>query len=94
MSWLGRGVVRILDGFLAAYQRVISPWLGPRCRFHPTCSHYARRSLAVHGPWRGTALAVGRVLRCHPFHPGGHDPVPEAANRRAPARLAEAETSP
>lgn len=68
-SWLGVGVIR-------AYQLLISPLLGPRCRFHPSCSRYAAEALAEHGPVRGTWLAVRRIGRCQPFHPGGYDPVP------------------
>ncbi|HET6582644.1 MAG TPA: membrane protein insertion efficiency factor YidD [Nannocystaceae bacterium] len=55
----------------------MSLMLGPRCRFYPSCSHYACEALETHGLARGLGLAVRRVLRCHPFHPGGVDPVPE-----------------
>jgi putative membrane protein insertion efficiency factor len=65
-------VVRVL----AAYKRWISPWLPPACRFHPTCSEYASEAIAVHGVWRGTGLALWRLLRCQPFSRGGFDPVP------------------
>jgi hypothetical protein len=58
------------------YQRWISRWLPPMCRFEPTCSEYARQALLGHGFWRGSWLAVRRLCRCHPFHPGGYDPVP------------------
>lgn len=58
------------------YRLLISPWLGNRCRFHPSCSEYAIEALERHGPFRGTFLAVKRVGRCHPWHPGGYDPVP------------------
>jgi putative membrane protein insertion efficiency factor len=57
------------------YQRWISPMLGPACRFEPTCSAYAIEAIARHGIARGAALSVWRLLRCHPFHPGGVDPV-------------------
>lgn len=60
------------------YQLFISPMLGPRCRFHPTCSQYAVEALQTHGAVKGGWLALRRVLRCHPLHPGGHDPVPPA----------------
>jgi putative membrane protein insertion efficiency factor len=59
-----------------AYQLFISPLLPPSCRFYPTCSHYAIEALQKHGPLRGAWLAMRRVARCHPWHPGGHDPVP------------------
>lgn len=58
---------------LALYKRRISPLLPPSCRFTPTCSEYARLAIAKYGAARGGVLAVGRLLRCHPFHPGGVD---------------------
>lgn len=61
---------------LVGYRRVISPLLGPRCRFAPPCSVYAMQALREHGVLKGGRLAVSRIGRCHPFHPGGHDPVP------------------
>jgi hypothetical protein len=69
-------IARVLIALLRAYKRWLSPLLGPLCRFHPTCSVYAMEALARHGAWRGGWLAMRRVLRCHPLHPGGHDPVP------------------
>lgn len=63
--WLVRG-----------YQLFISPFVPPSCRFHPTCSHYAIEALRKHGAIRGLWLAIRRIARCHPWHPGGHDPVP------------------
>ncbi|MFZ9653835.1 MAG: membrane protein insertion efficiency factor YidD [Gammaproteobacteria bacterium] len=66
----------LLRALVRAYQLLLSPWLGPRCRFHPSCSHYALEALDVHGAVRGTWLAMRRVGRCHPFNPGGYDPVP------------------
>ncbi|HYQ91088.1 MAG TPA: membrane protein insertion efficiency factor YidD, partial [Candidatus Competibacteraceae bacterium] len=62
---------------LRAYQLLLSPLLGNHCRFYPSCSHYAVEAIERHGPWRGSLLAVRRLLRCHPWHPGGIDPVPE-----------------
>jgi uncharacterized protein len=66
---------------IIAYRRWISPALPARCRFYPTCSAYAIEAIARHGALRGTFLAVWRLLRCHPFHPGGYDPVPPAPER-------------
>ncbi|RLA85976.1 MAG: membrane protein insertion efficiency factor YidD [Deltaproteobacteria bacterium] len=60
---------------IRAYQ-FFSPLWGPRCRFYPSCSQYAILALRVHGPIRGSWLALRRLLKCHPFHPGGYDPVP------------------
>lgn len=61
---------------IAAYKRVLSPILPASCRFHPSCSAYGYEALALHGPVKGMALLVVRVLKCQPFHPGGFDPVP------------------
>lgn len=67
-----------------AYQLLVSPLLGPRCRFYPSCSAYAVEALKVHGALRGTWLAVRRVGRCHPWNPGGVDTVPPARDRTRP----------
>ena len=74
-----------LAGLIRVYQVAISPYLGPRCRFYPSCSHYAQEALQAHGPLRGLLLAARRLLRCHPFNPGGVDPVPPP---RAHSRVA------
>ncbi|MBN2879595.1 MAG: membrane protein insertion efficiency factor YidD [Clostridia bacterium] len=58
------------------YRRAISPLFPPRCRFYPTCSSYAMQAIEKHGALKGSYLAVRRILKCHPFHPGGYDPVP------------------
>ncbi len=68
---------------LRIYQRAISPLLGPRCRFYPSCSHYAVEAIQCHGALRGSALALGRITRCHPLNPGGLDPVPPRKNLAA-----------
>lgn len=62
---------------LRGYRRFISPLLGSNCRFYPSCSHYAQEAVEAHGALRGSYLAARRVLRCHPFHEGGYDPVPK-----------------
>jgi hypothetical protein len=61
---------------IRAYQLAISPMLGNRCRFHASCSEYSMEALKRHGLFRGSWLAVRRVGSCHPWHPGGYDPVP------------------
>ncbi len=61
---------------LRGYQYAIRPVLGANCRFFPSCSDYAREAVERHGAARGTWLAVRRLARCHPYHPGGYDPVP------------------
>lgn len=70
----------LLRALIRTYQWVISPLLGPRCRFHPTCSHYAIEALEVHGSLRGSWLTLKRLGRCHPFCEGGYDPVPLNSN--------------
>ncbi|MDQ1627876.1 MAG: uncharacterized protein QOI54_1620 [Actinomycetota bacterium] len=67
---------RLLVLPIRVYQLLVSPLLGPRCRFYPSCSAYAVEALTRHGGGRGTYLAVRRLLRCHPWNPGGVDPVP------------------
>ncbi len=62
---------------LRLYRYCLSPLLPNSCRFHPSCSQYAEQALLRHGALGGSWLAVKRILRCHPWHPGGHDPVPE-----------------
>lgn len=71
-SLLSKPLIWIVRG----YQLAISPLLPPSCRFYPTCSCYAIEALQRHGAFKGTWLAIRRIVRCHPWHPGGHDPVP------------------
>jgi hypothetical protein len=80
-------IARVLVLPIRLYQLVISPLLGPRCRFYPSCSAYAVEALQRHGALRGSWLAVRRLGRCHPWNPGGPDPVP-------PTRPGSAQTSP
>lgn len=68
-------MTNILVSAIKAYQRFISPMKQPSCRFHPTCSNYSIGSLEKYGIVKGLFLAAKRILRCHPFHPGGYDPV-------------------
>lgn len=72
----GRWTTLPLVWLIQAYRFGISPFLGRSCRFHPSCSEYALESLERHGVFRGLWLAVRRIGRCHPWHPGGYDPVP------------------
>ena len=69
-------IVAVLRALIRGYQLVLSPLAGPACRYLPTCSDYAGEALEVHGPWRGTGLALARLARCHPWGTSGYDPVP------------------
>jgi uncharacterized protein len=73
---------RVVAAPIVAYRRYLSPLKpAPTCRFHPTCSAYAVEAIHGHGAIRGLGLAIWRLLKCHPFHPGGFDPVPPAPRR-------------
>lgn len=78
----GLPVRAVLVGLLKAYRATIGPMLGPRCRFHPSCSAYAEEAVRVHGAAKGSALAAWRVLRCSPLSSGGLDPVPPGGESR------------
>ncbi len=69
-------VSRLLALLVRCYRYAVSPLLGMHCRFHPSCSAYALEALERHGAARGTWLSLRRIARCHPWHPGGSDPVP------------------
>ena len=74
---VGRFFRLLLTGVIVGYRTLLSPLLGPRCRFHPSCSTYALEAIRVHGAAKGTALATWRVCRCNPWNAGGVDRVPD-----------------
>jgi len=90
----GRGVRAVLLGLLWVYQNAVSPLLGPRCRYYPSCSNYAVQALRTHGAAKGTALAVARVCRCHPWAAGGVDRVPPRGRWRCDPEPPSAFTDP
>lgn len=81
MSYVTTALQKIAIGLIRFYQLAISPLLGARCRFTPSCSHYAIAAIQRFGLLRGSWLAVRRLLKCHPLHPGGYDPVPGSSNK-------------
>jgi len=66
---------QLLIYLIKLYQKFISPCFPPTCRFYPTCSTYAIQAIEQYGPFRGLLMAIKRIIKCHPFHPGGYDPV-------------------
>ncbi|MGI6164068.1 MAG: membrane protein insertion efficiency factor YidD [Bacillota bacterium] len=70
-------LTRLVLFLIRCYQKYISPFKGPTCRYYPTCSEYARQAVIIHGPLKGVILAIWRLLRCNPFSRGGYDPVPQ-----------------
>jgi putative membrane protein insertion efficiency factor len=79
-------VARLLMRLIRFYQRFVSPLFPPVCRFQPTCSHYGMECLRLHGAAKGSYLTARRILRCHPFNPGGYDPPPLPAGDPASGR--------
>jgi putative membrane protein insertion efficiency factor len=78
---LGAIIRHALVALIKAYRLLVSPWLGGHCRYEPTCSAYAIEAIETHGVCRGSLMAIARIGRCHPFHAGGHDPVPPRSMR-------------
>lgn len=70
-------IAQIFLGIIKVYQTAISPFLGSNCRFYPTCSSYAKEAIEVHGPFKGGFLGLKRIMKCHPYHDGGIDLVPD-----------------
>ena len=87
-------IARVLVILITGYRRLVSPLLGQRCRFAPSCSAYAAEAITAHGALRGGWLALRRIGRCHPFNPGGHDPVPAVADRAPVEGSATMKASP
>lgn len=73
---------KLLIGLIQLYRYTLSPFIGQHCRYSPTCSQYAIEAIRSHGCWRGSWLAIKRVGSCHPWHPGGYDPVPDSPEHR------------
>jgi putative membrane protein insertion efficiency factor len=94
MTPLSRWPQIALIGLVRAYRLLLSPWLGSACRFEPTCSSYALQALERHGAIAGSALTLGRLARCHPWCPGGCDPVPDAPPRLFTRLMGRADVDP
>jgi putative membrane protein insertion efficiency factor len=82
-------VARAVLGLIRLYRLLLSPLFGSTCRYTPTCSRYTETAVRRFGPWRGSWLGARRILRCHPFHPGGYDPVPDAPTSSDPENTLE-----
>ncbi|WOJ97445.1 membrane protein insertion efficiency factor YidD [Congregibacter brevis] len=72
----------VLQAMIRGYQLLLSPLLGNHCRYYPSCSSYAAEAIETHGAWKGSRLSAARLLRCHPWHEGGADPVPPACQHQ------------
>ena len=79
----------LLTILIRLYRYGFSPWLGQHCRFHPSCSCYAEQAITTHGALSGSWLALRRLCRCHPWHAGGYDPVPEKQTLNSPMHSPE-----
>jgi putative membrane protein insertion efficiency factor len=86
-------IKKVLLLMIKGYKKGISPLLGNHCRFYPTCSMYMYEAIGKHGAARGVFLGLKRLLKCHPFHPGGYDPVPEPRNIKRRTSNVERRTS-
>lgn len=84
----------VLIGLVRGYRLLFKAWVGPVCRYEPSCSAYALEALQRHGAWQGGTLAAWRVLRCNPWSHGGHDPVPSCTCRGPFTRLLEPSAMP
>jgi putative membrane protein insertion efficiency factor len=89
----GAMLARLLMLLIRLYQRLISPLLGPVCRFEPSCSRYTHECLRLHGAAKGSYLGFRRIIRCHPFHPGGYDPPPLPRGIEEPGQAGQSEAS-
>ena len=87
---IGKFVGAILRGLIRAYQLLISPLLGPRCRHLPSCSEYTAQAIALHGPVRGGWMGLRRIVRCNPWGTSGYDPVPGSDGARSSDRARHA----
>lgn len=80
LIWIKRAIAAFFLAIIWVYQKLLSPILPASCIYYPTCSNYAVEAIQRHGPLMGLLLATKRILSCHPFHQGGHDPVPDQAS--------------